>query len=49
MKGPRIFDAEEGRPGIPTRLMVGLHVLKHKFTLSDAQGGQRKVHFNAKP
>jgi len=29
--------AEEGRPGIPTRLMVGLQVLKHMFTLSDEE------------
>lgn len=29
------FYAEEGRPGIPTRLMVGLHLLQHMFALSD--------------
>jgi IS5 family transposase len=29
--------AEDGRPGIPTRLMVGLQVLKHMFTLSDEE------------
>lgn len=27
--------AEEGRPGIPIRLMVGLHYLKHAFDESD--------------
>jgi IS5 family transposase len=27
--------AEEGRPGIPIRLMVGLHYLKHAFNESD--------------
>lgn len=31
------FFAEEGRPGIPTHLMVGLLVLKHMFTLSDEE------------
>lgn len=31
------FYAAEGRPGIPTRLMVGLQVLKHMFTLSDEE------------
>ena len=29
--------AEEGRPGLPTRLMVGLHLLKHVKALSDEQ------------
>ena len=29
------FYSEQGRPGIPTRLMVGLHILKHMFDLSD--------------
>jgi predicted transglutaminase-like cysteine proteinase len=29
--------AEEGRPGLPTRLMVGLHLLKHIKALSDEQ------------
>ncbi len=32
------FYSEEGRPGIPTRMMVGLHILKHMFDLSDAEG-----------
>ena len=27
--------AEDGRPGIPIRLMVGLHFLKHSYNLSD--------------
>ena len=27
--------AEVGRPGIPTRLMVGLHYLKYSFDMSD--------------
>lgn len=27
--------AENGRPGVPTRLMVGLHLLKHIQDLSD--------------
>ena len=29
--------AEQGRPGLPTRLMVGLHLLKHVKALSDEQ------------
>jgi IS5 family transposase len=29
--------AEHGRPGLPTRLMVGLHLLKHIKALSDEQ------------
>jgi len=29
--------AEQGRPGLPTRLMVGLHFLKHIKALSDEQ------------
>lgn len=28
---------ESGRPGVPTRLMVGLQLLKHTFDLSDTQ------------
>jgi IS5 family transposase len=27
--------AEQGRPAIPTRLMVGLHLLKYIYALSD--------------
>ncbi len=29
--------AEKGRPGLPTRLMVGLHLLKHARGISDDQ------------
>jgi transposase, IS5 family len=29
--------AEKGRPGLPTRLMVGLHLLKHACGISDEQ------------
>lgn len=29
--------SEEGRPGIPIRLMVGLHYLKHTYNLSDEE------------
>jgi len=29
--------SESGRPGIPTRLIAGLHVLKHTYDLSDTQ------------
>ena len=29
--------SEEGRPGIPIRLMVGLHYLKHTYDLSDEE------------
>lgn len=29
--------SEEGRPGIPIRLMVGLHYLKHAFNVSDEE------------
>jgi IS5 family transposase len=29
--------AEKGRPGLPTRLMVGLHLIKHARGLSDEQ------------
>ena len=29
--------AEAGRPGVPVRLMVGLHYLKHAFNLSDEE------------
>lgn len=30
-----LYDAGNGRPAIPTRMMVGLHYLKHVFKLSD--------------
>ena len=29
------FCSDDGRPGIATRMMVGLHILKHMFDLSD--------------
>ena len=35
--------AEEGRPGIPIRLMVGLHYLKHAFNESDETVVERWV------
>lgn len=35
--------ADEGRPGEPIRLMVGLHYLKHTFNLSDEQVVERWV------
>lgn len=38
------FYAEEGRPGIATRLMVVLHLLKHMFALSDAEVCERWVY-----
>ena len=30
-----LYAAGVGRPGVPIRLMVGLHYLKHAFNLSD--------------
>ncbi len=35
--------AEEGRPGVPIRLMVGLHYLKHAFNESDEAVVERWV------
>ena len=32
--------AEKGRPGLPTRLMVGLHMLKHARGISDDQSAR---------
>ena len=32
-----LYDAEQGRPGVPVRLMVGLHYLKHAFDRSDEE------------
>ncbi len=32
-----LYDAEQGRPGVPIRLMVGLHYLKHAFDRSDEE------------
>jgi IS5 family transposase len=37
------FYSEEGRPGIPIRLMVGLHYLKHAFNESDETVVERWV------
>jgi len=37
------FFADEGRPATPTRLMVGLHYLKHAFDLSDEAVCERWV------
>ena len=34
--GP-LYHENQGRPGLPTRLMVGLHLLKHKDGVSDEQ------------
>ena len=31
------FFSANGRPAIPTRMMVGLHILKHTFALSDEE------------
>lgn len=36
--------ATQGRPGIPTRLIVGLHLLKHMYNLSDDGVCERWVH-----
>ena len=37
------FYSEEGRPGIPMRMMVGIHILKHMFDLSDEEVCERRV------
>lgn len=37
------FYAAEGRPGLPTRLIVGLHLLKHMYNLSDESVCERWV------
>jgi IS5 family transposase len=39
-----VFYSEEGRPGIATRMMVGLHILKHMFDLSDEEVCERWVY-----
>lgn len=31
------FFSQNGRPGIPSRMMIGLHILKHTFALSDEE------------
>ena len=44
--------AEDGRPGIETRFMVGLHILKHTHALSDEDVCARWVenpYFNTLP
>ncbi len=41
--------SEEGRPGVPTRLMVGLHILKHMFDLSDEEVCERWVGAATRP
>ena len=38
------FYSEEGRPGIATRMMVGLHSLKHMYDLSDEEVSDRWVY-----
>ena len=32
-----LYDAEQGRLGLPVRLLVGLHYLKHAFDMSDEE------------
>jgi IS5 family transposase len=31
------FFSQNGRPGIPSRMIIGLHILKHTFALSDEE------------
>ena len=38
------FYSEEGRPGVTSRLMIGLHVLKYMFNLSDEGVCERWVY-----
>ena len=38
------FYHDEGRPGVPTRLMIGLHILKYMFNLSDEGVCERWVY-----
>ena len=33
----RLYVPDLGRPGIPIRLMTGLHLLKHTYALSDEE------------
>lgn len=40
--GP-LYSPDQGRPGKPIRLMVGLHYLKHAFDLSDEQTVERWI------
>jgi IS5 family transposase len=37
------YYSDEGRPGIPVRLIVGLHILKHMYNLSDESVCERWV------
>lgn len=39
-----VYYAAEGRPGLPVRLIVGLHILKHMYNLSDEGVCERWVH-----
>ena len=36
-----LYCPDNGRAGIPTRLMVGLHYLKHTYNLSDQETVKR--------
>ena len=38
-----LYCADNGRPGVPIRLMAGLHLLKHAYGLSDEEVVQRWV------
>jgi IS5 family transposase len=38
-----LYDAELGRPGLPVRLLVALHYLKHAFDMSDEEVVMRWV------
>ena len=38
-----VYDAELGRPGLPLRLLVGLHYLQHAFNVSDEEVVRRWV------
>ena len=40
--GP-LYRDKIGRPGLPTRLMAGLHLLKHMKGLSDGEAGKRMI------
>ena len=37
------FYSDAGRPGVPTRFMAGLHILKHTYDLSDEEVCDRWV------
>lgn len=39
----KLYCPDNGRPGVPIRLMAGLHLLKHTYALSDEQVVQRWV------